>query len=88
MIGIPKTNTLALTFISAICFEGLRVQTKDGKNCKLAIIDDEGNVIESGEAVAKEAWNVTLASYKNMMIGQGHLRVFSTPPPGIKSKNT
>lgn len=88
MIGLPETNTLGLAIISAVCFEGLRVQTKEGKPAKLAIIDEDGNVIESGEAVAKEAWNVTLASYKNMMIGQGHLRVFSTPPPGITSQNT
>lgn len=80
MIGIPETNTLALAIISAVCFEGLRVQTKDGRPAKLAIIDEDGNIIEAGEAVAKEAWNVTLASYKNMMIGQGHLRVFSEPP--------
>lgn len=83
MIGIPETGTLETAQISAVCFEGLKVTLKDGRPARLAIIDDDGNVVEAGNAVAKEAWNVTLASYKNMLIGKGHLRVFSSPPPGI-----
>ncbi|MFZ6871129.1 hypothetical protein ACO0LF_03580 [Undibacterium sp. Di27W] len=80
MIGIPKTDTLAQSVISGVCFEGLTITTKDGKPAQLAVIDADGNIVESGAAVAKEAWNVTLAVYKNFLVGQGHLRIFSQPP--------
>jgi len=49
----------------------------------LAIVDENGNVIEAGPAVAREAWNVTLACYKQFLMGHGHLRVFSAPPASI-----
>ena len=88
MIGIPETNTLTHAQISAVCFEGLKVTLADGCPGRLAIIDENGTVIEAGQAVAAEAWNVTLAVYKNMMIGKGHLRIFSSPPPGISNQST
>lgn len=69
--------------MSAVIFEGLRVQTADGRPAKLAIIDEAGNVVECGDAVAQEAWNVASASYRNYLIGNGHLRV-QTKPPGLK----
>ena len=80
MIGIPKTDTLQKSVISGVCFEGLTITTKDGRPAYLAIVDAEGQIVESGNAVAKEAWNVTLAVYKNLLVGQGHLRIFSQPP--------
>lgn len=35
---------------------------------------------------AREAWLVAIASYKNFLIGQGHLVVLSGPIPGIGSE--
>jgi hypothetical protein len=80
MIGIPKTGDLSNAAISAVCFEGLTVTTTDGKQAKLAIIDEDGKIIESGSTVAREVWNVTLACYKNFLQGMGHLRVQASPP--------
>ena len=80
MIGIPETGRLKSAIISAVGHEGLTVTTLDGRGATLAIIDTDGNVIESGPEVAAEAWNVTLATYKNILIGKGHLRIFSSPP--------
>ncbi|RJG06274.1 hypothetical protein D3870_09840 [Noviherbaspirillum cavernae] len=80
MIGSSPTNTLEHAIVSGVSHEGLTIKLKDGRSARLAIIDDRDNIIEVGEAVAKEAWNVTLAVYKNFLIGQGHLRVFSSPP--------
>ncbi len=84
MIGVPSTGGLARVILSAVCFEGLSVETREGCKAQLAIIDENGKVIEAGPAVAREAWNVTLASYKKFLIGEGHLRVFSNPPNGIQ----
>lgn len=80
MIGIPQTSSLAQASITAVCFEGLSVETREGRKAMLAIIDENGKVIEAGPAVAREAWNVTLACYKQFIAGQGRLRVFSGPP--------
>lgn len=80
MIGIPETDTLEQARISANINTGYQVTTADGRPARLAIIDADGNVIEAGAAVAREAWNVCIAVQKNFWIGQGHLVVHSTPP--------
>lgn len=80
MIGIPETDKLQTATISAVIHEGLTVQTRNGKKARLAIIDEDGNILEAGDTVAQEAWNVSIASFKNFMRGQGHLRIHSTPP--------
>lgn len=82
-IGPITVGTLENAVMSAVISEGLRVQTADGRPAKLAIIDEAGKVVEYGDAVAEEAWNVAIASYKNFLAGNGHLRV-QTEPPGLK----
>jgi len=83
MIGTIPTGLLASAEISAVIHKGLTVKLPDGRTGRLAIIDDAGQVIDASPAVAREAWNVAIASYKNFLIGQGHLRVYSGPVPGI-----
>ncbi len=56
--GQPKTGTLANSIMSARCFEPFAVTTRDGRPARIAIIDDQGNIIDAGDAVAKEAWNL------------------------------
>lgn len=85
MIGPIQTGTLSTAQISARIHSGLAVQLPDGRPGKLAIVDDAGAVIDASPAVAREAWLVAIASYKNFLIGQGHLRVLSDPIPGIGS---
>jgi len=80
MIGIPKTGSLENGCISANVSTGYSFTTADGRPARLAIIDDQGNVVEAGESVAQEAWNVCIAVIKNFKIGQGHIVVHSTPP--------
>ena len=80
MIGIPETGTLENGRIAANVTSGYKFTTADGRPARLAIIDDQGNVVESGEAVAREAWNVCIAVIKNFKIGQGHIVVHSSPP--------
>lgn len=80
MIGIPETDTLEHSRISANINTGYRLTTADGRPARMAIIDADGNIIDAGEAVAREAWNVCIAVQKNFWIGQGHLVVDSSPP--------
>lgn len=85
MIGIPETDTLEHARISANINTGYQLTTADGRPARLAIVDVDGNIIEVGETVAKEAWNVCIAVQKNFWIGQGHLVVHSSPPGQSKA---
>lgn len=80
MIGIPETGTLQHGCISANVTSGYQLTTADGRPARLAIIDADGQVIEAGDSVAREAWNVCIAVQKNFWAGQGHLVVHSAPP--------
>jgi hypothetical protein len=82
MIGDVKLGRLQRAVMSAVIFEGLRVEV-DGKPCTLAVIDDDGQVVEAGPEVAREAWNVAIMSYRQFLIGQGHLRVHTEPPGAL-----
>ena len=83
MIGTIPTGTLNTAEISAVIHRGLSVKTSDGRPARLAIIDEQGNVIDAGKDVEREAWNVAIASYKNYLVGMGHMIVRSGPVPGI-----
>lgn len=77
MIGDQETGLLKNAIISAVAHEDLKVTARDGKPLMLAIIDQDGNIIESGQAVAREARSVSINCYRNLLKGMGHLRVFS-----------
>ena len=46
MIGIPETDTLEHTRISANINTGYQLTTADGRPARMAIIDEDGNVKE------------------------------------------
>ena len=66
--------------LAGTIYGGLTATTKDGKPARLAIIDEDGNVIDAGIAVAREAWRIALTVHINFLRGHGHLTVHSTPP--------
>lgn len=78
MIGTQPTGALQGVVISAVAHEGLTVMV-DGKPARLAIVTDDGQVIASGRMVAREAEAVAVNSYRQLLQGQGHLRVLSRP---------
>ena len=78
MIGTQPTGAISGVVISMVVHEGLIV-TVNGKRARLAIVTDDGQVIAAGAQVAQEAQAVAINSYRNMWIGQGHLRVLSKP---------
>lgn len=65
--------------ISAVSFQGLSIVSPDGNPATLAVVDRDGNVIDAGPAVARAVWDVAIRSYRNFLIGSGHLRVLSKP---------
>lgn len=74
MIGTQPTGAIEGIVITAVAHEGLTVLA-NGKPARLAIIDESGNVLAAGPNVAREAEAVALNCYRNLMKGQGHLRV-------------
>jgi hypothetical protein len=76
----PEIGDLQHSIISAVSYAGFAVTTADGKPATLAIIDSDGNVIESGPSVNIAAWNTAISAYRNFLKGTGHLRVHSKPP--------
>ncbi|CAE6724363.1 hypothetical protein [Paraburkholderia nemoris] len=87
----PTTTTdeqeigdLQNSVISAFSYAGFAITTATGESATLAVLDKEGNVIDSGAGVAIAAWNVAINSYRNFLQGSGHLRVHSKPPERTK----
>ena len=83
MIGKIPTGALASAEISAVVHEGLTIKLANGQAGKLAILDDAGQIIDKTPSVATEVWRVSIACYKNFLIGNGHIRVHSEPELGI-----
>ncbi|MGU2419434.1 hypothetical protein [Burkholderia cenocepacia] len=67
--------------ISAVSFQGLSIVTPDGEPATLAVVDLNGKIIEAGPSVMRAVWDVAIASYRNFLIGSGHLRVLAKPTP-------
>jgi hypothetical protein len=78
MIGHQPTGAIDGVVISAVSHEGLSVSV-NGKPARLAIVLEDGTVVSAGAEVAREAEAVAINSYRNMLQGQGFLRVFSVP---------
>jgi hypothetical protein len=78
MIGAQPTGANEGVIITAVVHEGLTV-TVNGKPARFAIILDDDTIVASGTAVAREAEAVAVNCYRNMLVGNGHLRVLSKP---------
>jgi hypothetical protein len=78
VIGTQPTGRIEGIFITATAHQGLIV-TANGKSARLAIIDDNDNVLAAGADVAIEAEAVAVNSYRNFLKAEGHLVVMSAP---------
>lgn len=85
--AVPNPQ-LQASRISATISTGFNVTAIDGKPARLAIVDENGSVIEAGEAVAWAAWRVCIAAQENFWQGEGHLVVHDGPPAGYEAKET
>jgi len=62
-----------------VSFQGLSIVTPDGNAATLAVVDQNGKVVEAGPSVMRAVWDVAIRSYRNFLIGNGHLRVLTQP---------
>lgn len=70
---------LKRSIVSARAWDRYTFQTKRGLPATLAIVDEEGNVLDSGPEVAREIWDVAILAYRRYLRGEGYLRVISSP---------
>ena len=84
MIGTQKTGHITKAIIDGTATKGLLITTRDGKPAMLAIIDADGNILESGTSVADEALAVSVNIYQGFLMGNGHLCVLTHPPGEAK----
>jgi hypothetical protein len=63
--------------IGANSNEGLKV-TVDGAPARLAVVTADGSILD-GDAIAQEAFAVSVNAYRDFLRAQGHLRVWSRP---------
>lgn len=77
MITHHQIDSLQNAVVSGVVHEGITVRTRDGRRARLAVIDDDGNVLESGRIVEREVWAVAVQVHENFLAGKGHLRVLS-----------
>ncbi|EQM66084.1 hypothetical protein QYE80_08265 [Pseudomonas tohonis] len=66
--------------ISANVSTGFRPTCTEGKPLRMALINEEGNVVAAGEDVAWAAWRVCVEVQENFWQCKGHLVVHSSPP--------
>lgn len=71
-----STATLQNAVVQGVAHEGITVHTRDGRRARLAVIDDEGNIIEAGREVERVVFAASREVIYNFWKGQGHMRVF------------
>lgn len=78
MIDQLPVGTIEGVVISAVAHEGLRV-TVDGRPARFVLMTEDGQLIDAGNQVTKEAEAVAVNNYHNYLLGKGHVRVLSNP---------
>lgn len=71
---------LESTKLTVSTASGIVASSKDGKPAQLAIVDSSGKILEVGEAVALEVWNLSVELYSEFLANTGIVKVQSHPP--------
>ena len=80
MLIVGEQTALAGTMqLSAVVHEGIRIDHPEGKICRIAIIDENGQVVAGGEDVTKAVFDVAIGAFQNLLKARGHLRTYSKP---------
>lgn len=65
--------------VQGVAHEGITVHTSDGRRACLAVIDDDGNILDVGRAVERAVFIASREVIYNLWKAQGHMRVFFPP---------
>ncbi|MFP4891265.1 hypothetical protein [Paraburkholderia sp. EG304] len=75
----PSGPVLKHSIVTALMWERYTIQAADGRPATLAIIDEDGAVLDAGPEVAQEIWDLAILAYRQYLVGEGVLRIYSTP---------
>ena len=85
-MGVPPVKNmypspeLSNAIISANASSGFIATDRAGKSLRMALVDDQGNIVEAGDDVRWAAWSICTTALHNLWECQGHLVVHSSPP--------
>lgn len=79
MIGDLPTGAIPGVEIITTAVKGLQPMV-NGRPARLAIIDDEGNIVAAGDSVGLEAEAAAVNAYRSILLGTGRLRKLPKPP--------
>jgi hypothetical protein len=74
-----NTDDLVRSKICAAFVGGLTAQTPAGHAAIFAVLDENGRVVDSGDAVSNAIWRVCLEAHKKFWLGNGHIKVLNMP---------
>ncbi|WP_322021131.1 MULTISPECIES: hypothetical protein [unclassified Burkholderia] len=77
---VKDSAPLKSSISSTAGLDGFSITTPSGKPATLAIVDQDGNVVEAGPEVSRAVWKVSMLSYRMFLTGRAHLRVKTIPP--------
>lgn len=75
-----NADTMQHAVASGTPWGGLTLTLRDGRRAHLAIIDDAGQVIESGRSVEAAVWHTVLHVHMDFLFETGKVEIFTTPP--------
>lgn len=75
----PRLGNLTNARVSAYPNNRLVIEDADGNPATLAVLDANGNVIESGDDLICEIEGVCVAAVKGILFSRGWLRVYAPP---------
>lgn len=78
-----ECSPLGQSVLEASTARGISATTSDGKPARLAIIDNDGQILDSGSVVADQVWNLTIELYSQILQSSGMIKVHSSPT-GLK----
>lgn len=67
------------SIITAKWREGFTVRAADGRAARLAVIDDMGHVLDEGDLLAAELFDMARITERDYLFGRGILKIYSTP---------
>ncbi|MBN3756033.1 hypothetical protein G3N95_24035 [Paraburkholderia sp. Tr-20389] len=67
------------SIVSARAWDRYVFMDERGQPATLAIIDRDGNVLDSGPEVAREIWNIAILAYRRYLKGETFRTIISSP---------
>ncbi|MBC8722101.1 hypothetical protein F6X37_11000 [Paraburkholderia sp. 31.1] len=89
-IDDPHSESRAIlqhSCVVAVIWEHYTITDTQGKPATLAIVDEQGKVLDSGPEVQQEIWDLAILAYRKYLVGEGYLRIHSTPEGLFQDKD-